>query len=120
MRKVTVLAAAVASLVGLSFVLQAAEPASIKDVMNKAHRGKPALCAKCVQGKATADEKKTLLALYEDLAKAEPPKGDKESWKAKTDALIKAARGLVDGDKKAVAAYKKALDCKGCHSVHKG
>jgi len=118
MRKVFVLA--VAALAILGFGLSARAENSIKDVMKKAHQGKPALCAKCASGKATKEEKEQLVALYEDLAKAEPPKGDKESWKAKTEALLKAAKGMAKDEKEATAAFKKALDCKGCHSAHKG
>ena len=92
----------------------------IKEVMAKAHKGKPALCAKVQQGKASKEEKAELLSLYEDLAKNEPPKGDKASWKAKTESLVKAAKSIVDEEKGGVAAYKKALNCKACHDAHKG
>jgi hypothetical protein len=117
MRKLSVLAVAALVVLGLSATARAEN--SIKDVMKKAHQGKPALCAKCASGKATKEEKEELVALYEDLAKAEPPKGEKDSWKMKTEALLKAAKGMAKDDKTAIAAYKKALDCKVCHTAHK-
>ena len=65
-------------------------------------------------GKASAEEKKELIALFTALSKNEPPKGDPESWKAKTKALLDAAKA-DDG-----AALKKAADCAACHGEHKG
>lgn len=100
--------------------VQSADPKySIKEIMKLAHVGKPALCAKAVQGKATPDEKKKLLELYEALSAQKPPKGDADAWKQKTAALVEAAKALVDDDKDAIAKYKKALNCAGCHKEHK-
>jgi len=87
------------------------EPVSIKVVMQKAMKG--GLCTKVASGKASDDEKKQLVALFTDLAANKAPKGEADSWKDKTKALIDAAKS-GDG-----AALKKAADCKGCHSVHK-
>jgi cytochrome c553 len=92
---------------------------TIKEVMKLAHVGKPALCAKAVQGKATDDEKKQLLELYEALAANKPPRGDEKAWEERTKALVEAAKALVANDKDAIAKYKKALNCAGCHKEHK-
>jgi hypothetical protein len=87
------------------------KPASIKVVMQKAMKG--GLCGKVASGKASDDEKKQLVALFTDLAAAKCPKGEEADWKARTTALLEAAKS---GDGKAL---KKAADCKGCHSTHK-
>jgi hypothetical protein len=87
------------------------EPVSIKIVMQKAMKG--GLCGKVASGKASDDEKKQLIALFTDLAANECPKGEKADWKARTTALLDAAK--ADDTK----ALKKAADCKGCHSEHK-
>jgi surface antigen len=85
---------------------------SIKVVMQKAMKG--GLCTKVATGKANEDEKKQLVELFTAMSKNEPPKGDAESWKAKTKALVDAAKA-GDGD-----ALKKAANCAACHSEHKG
>lgn len=63
-----------------------------------------------------------MLNLYKALAAAKPPRGDDADWKTRTDALVAAAEELDKGDKPspmAIVIYKKALDCKGCHTEHK-
>lgn len=91
---------------------------SIKDVM-KAHK-KGGLKDKVVNGTASADEKKELAALYEDLGKSKPPKGDAENWKKLTDALAKAAKEVTDGKESGIDTLEKAVQCGKCHSAHKG
>ena len=87
------------------------DKASIKDVMKKAMKG--GLCGKVASGKANDEEKKLLISLFTDLAAAKPPKGEEDSWKEKTKALLDAAK--ADDS----AALKKAANCKECHSAHK-
>ena len=55
-----------------------------------------------------------------DTEETPPPKGDAESWKAKTAALKSAAEGVLKGEKGAEEALKKAANCAACHKVHKG
>jgi hypothetical protein len=88
------------------------EPVAIKVVMQKAMKG--GLCTKVASGKASDDEKKELIALFTDLAANKCPKGDAADWKAKTTALLEAAKS-GDG-----AALKKAANCAACHKEHKG
>jgi hypothetical protein len=97
-------------------------PKTIKEVMTEGHKGSPALCAKANMGKATKEEAAKLLALYEDLPKAKPPKGEEASWKKKTEDLIAATKKLAANpeDKDAIAGYKAAVNCMGCHSAHRG
>jgi hypothetical protein len=85
---------------------------TIKQVMKKAFAG--GLCKKVASGDASAEEKKELIALFEGLSKATPPKGEEASWKEKTKALLDAAKA-DDG-----AALQKAANCQACHQEHKG
>jgi hypothetical protein len=84
----------------------------IKEVMQKAMKG--GLCGKVASGKASGEEKDQLIDLFTALHANTPPKGDADSWKTKTKALLDAAKA-GDG-----AALKKAANCMACHSEHKG
>ena len=112
MRKVGMSVFAVLALAGIVFQVQAddAKKVTIKSVMKLHKDGVP---KKVIEGTATAEEKKALLDGYEAIQKLKPPKGEADSWKEKTGAVIKA---LKDGD---TAALDKAVNCKACHSVHK-
>lgn len=88
-----------------------------KEVMKRALKGP--LTKKAATGKASDDEKKELLKLFQAMAKNDPPKGDADSWKAKNAALVKAAKAIVEGEQGAAAALTKAANCKNCHSEHK-
>ena len=94
-------------------------PKSMKEAM-ALHKGDDSLLKKVTSGKGTDEDHKKLLVAYEWLATQKPPKGDDASWKAKTAALISAAKDVVDKKSGAADALKKASDCKACHSVHKG
>jgi hypothetical protein len=96
---------------------QAAQDApkyTTKDVMKKAMNGKDSLLAKVKSGKASDDEKKTLVDMFTALHENTPKKGDPENWKKMTDALIAAAKSA---DPKALNA---AANCAACHKEHKG
>ena len=84
---------------------------SIKNVMKKGMKG--GLCKKVASGKASDDEKKLLVEMFTAMAASKPPRGDADSWKTKTSALLKAAQ---DGNG---AALKKAANCAACHKAHK-
>lgn len=95
---------------------------AIKEVMktlHKAPKGEEPVCKKAVDGKASADEIKKLIAGYKELCAAKPPKGDEASWKAKTGKLLAAAEGLQKNEAGAAAKYKDAVNCKACHEAHK-
>ena len=111
----------VGAVLALGALLGAAQdkPKDIKEVM-VAHKGKDSLIEKIKAGKASDDDKKKLLSLYEALGAFKPPKGDDKSWKDKTEALVSAAKDLVDKKDGALDKLKTASDCKACHSVHKG
>ncbi|MBI3880821.1 MAG: hypothetical protein HY301_12280 [Verrucomicrobia bacterium] len=113
--------AAACSLAVATFVMAAGM--SIEDVMKKYHKapkGTDPVCKKASSGKASKQELAALLAGYQSMAAAKPPEGDAASWKAKNAALIASTQGMIDGKPEAVAKYKEAVNCKACHSVHKG
>ena len=91
---------------------------TIKQVMKTAMKG--GLCKKVASGEASADEQKQLVEMFVALAANKPPKGDAESWKTKTTALVSAAKAVAAGDDGGVAALGKAANCMACHKVHKG
>lgn len=88
-----------------------------KQVMQKAM--KAGLCKKVASGQGTAEDAKMLLELFKALAANKPKKGDEESWKEKTGALVKAAQQVVDGKEGGTAALGKAANCKACHTAHR-
>lgn len=95
------------------------EEVTIKDVMKKAHGGKPSLKDKVQTGKASDDEKKMLLELYTALSKNKPPKGDEEDFKKRTEDLVAAAKAATEGKKNATQLLAKATNCAACHKLHK-
>lgn len=92
----------------------------IADAMKKFHKGETAPCKKVASGEASASELSAILKSYQDMAKETPAKGTSSSWKEKCDALIAAVTALKSGNKAATSDYKKAVNCKACHDVHKG
>lgn len=120
MRKLIPMAVAFLVTVGLVAGMSHARPLddTIKKVMKAAMKG--GLCKSVASGKASDDQKKELLELFQSLAKATPPEGDDDSWKAKTGALVEGAQAAVDGKSDAGAKLKKAANCKACHDAHKG
>ena len=101
----------------------AAAPAAgsdvIKTVMKQYHKGDAALCKK-VGTTATDAELASLLKAYQDMCAAMPPKGDKAAWVTKCQALIGAVKKVQAKDPAGAAAYKAAVNCKACHTDHKG
>jgi hypothetical protein len=90
---------------------------SVKEIMAKCM--KSGLCKKVADGKATAEETKTLVAMLSELPKNEAPKGDADSWSAKTAAVAAAAKAVGEGKEGAGAALAKAANCAACHKEHK-
>lgn len=88
-----------------------------KKIMKEAFKGP--LLKKVAGGNGSAEDAKNLHTMLVALSKNEPPKGEEESWKKLTAALVKAGKAAVDGDKEAGAMLKKAANCKACHSQHK-
>jgi hypothetical protein len=102
------------------FAADAAKPKyTIKEIMKQAHEGKTSLSKRVSDGMGTKADFAKLLDYYKAMALQSPPKGDAESWKTKTAALVTATEGLVAGKDDALTAYKTAVDCKACHTLHR-
>jgi hypothetical protein len=116
-----VLATGLAAGLGVFGAADDAKPKyTIEEVMEKAHQGKPSLFKQVVSGKADADQKKQLLELYAELAKNKPEKGELADWKKRTSSMVKAAKDVVANKEGADKELAKAVNCKGCHQLHKG
>ena len=121
MRKVMGSAIIVAMLmtISASAIADDSEPKhTIKECMKACFKGP--LIKKVVGGNASDEEKTQLHEMMVSMTKNSPPKGEAESWKKKTEALVKAAKAVTDGKPKAAQMLKKAANCKACHSQHKG
>lgn len=81
---------------------------------------KEGLCKKAAEGKASDDEKKTLVEMFEALAAGKPPKGSADSWKEKTSALVAAAKAVAEGKEGSGEKLGAAANCMACHKDHKG
>jgi hypothetical protein len=88
-----------------------------KQVMKTAMKG--GLLKKVASGDASDEEKKNLHEMLVALSKNEPKKGEAESWKELTGALVKAGKAAVEGEAGAGEMLTKAANCKACHSKHK-
>lgn len=86
---------------------------------HKAPKGTDPICKKAVDGKASEADLAGLLAGYQAMCGAKPPKGEVGPWQEKCKALIAAVKGLQAKDAAANESYKKAVNCKACHSAHK-
>ncbi len=96
---------------------QDGEPLTIKSIMKDAFKGP--LVKKVGKGDATAEEKQQLLDYSKAMQGLMPPKGDAESWKDKTAAMVEAAQAAVDGKEDASSLLMKATNCAACHTPHK-
>jgi cytochrome c556 len=95
----------------------------IKDAMKYAHKapkGEKKLNEKIIAGTATEEEIQKTLDLYKAIGDTKPPKGDATEFKAKMAKLIGATEELVAKKPDGVSHYKEAVNCKACHSEHKG
>lgn len=116
--KLTVVAAA---LVGVSIASagKGEHHEAFEEIMKKGFKGKTSLVTKATEGTASDAEIKKLQGMLKDLAGLKPPRGNMDSWKSLTAALIKSGDLVAKHDKKGPAALKKAANCKACHSKHK-
>lgn len=94
----------------------------IEEIMEKAHDGgKDSLRGRVIAGKAEKKDIEQLLVLYTELAKNDPPKGEKAAWKKKTETILVAAKKVVTDpkDAKLLDALEMATACAACHKEHK-
>lgn len=94
---------------------------TIKQVMKQAIKGHSALVKKACQGTATPEELARMVEYFRAMAQCVPPKGDLDSWEAKSGALLEAALRVQKApqDKAASLALENAVECRQCHNPHK-
>ena len=92
---------------------------AIKDVMKTLHKGDDSVAKRVSDGHGTKEDFGKLVDYYESLPLCTPEKGEKESWNEKATALLKAAKSLKSGEPGALDVYKKAVNCRACHSLHR-
>ena len=95
---------------------------AIEDSMKKFHKapkGTDPICKKVSNNAATPEELADILKSYQAMCAEAPPKGDKAAWVEKCQALIAAVKKIQAKDAAGVSDYKKAVNCKACHSAHK-
>ncbi|MCC9600672.1 hypothetical protein LOC67_08865 [Stieleria sp. JC731] len=90
---------------------------TIAQVMQLAHDNK--LYRELFSEPADPEVVQRLKTLYADLPKREPPKGDPEQWKERSQALVDAVDAIESGDEKGVAMLKRAVNCSSCHGRHR-
>lgn len=92
---------------------------TIKEVMKKGLKGKEALNAKVLSGKATDKEKLELLDMYVSLVENKPPRGEAASWQKFSGTAALAAAKVAVGREGAMKELKAATNCAKCHKAHK-
>ena len=92
---------------------------TIEQVMEAGFKGKESLCAKVSKGEGSAADLTSMVEFTYQLTLNTPSKGDLKSWAEKTTALHAAAKSLAANQPGALDAWKAAVNCKACHSVHK-
>ncbi len=92
----------------------------IKAAMKQYHKPDDALSKKVAGGTATEPDLATMLKVYQDMCAATPPKGDRTAWVVKCQAVIGSVKKIQAKDATGIAAFKAAVNCKACHSEHKG
>lgn len=113
----TIQITALAAVLGLSSAY--AGEGVISDAMKKFHKGETSTTKHVGEGSASSSDVSALLKAYQDMAKERPPKGTAASWKEKTDAVIGALNAIKGGDKSGTGTFKRAINCKACHDVHR-
>ena len=92
---------------------------SISDVMLEFHKGEESIAAQAREGKASEEDLTRMLKAYQAMMFLTPPKGSVDAWKVKTGYLIEGTTGLLEDGSTAFGPYKKAINCKACHTEHR-
>ena len=103
--------------------VHAAAPAKPKytteEIMKALHKGDDSVGKRVTKGQGTKEDFAKLVEYYPSLPLNTPPKGDAAAWKEKANAVVAAAKALKADKPGALEAYKKAINCKACHTDHK-
>jgi cytochrome c556 len=130
----SVLAVLMAAVLSTGLAGAADETPTIKDVMNKLHKGaksplgqlKTQLKAESPDWEKIQKETKDFVILGASLSKNDPPKGDAQAYKTLASNYYQHAKDLddaaqkKDGEAAQKAFSKLSTSCKACHSAHKG
>lgn len=92
----------------------------VKTIMKEHFKPDDGIAKKAGAGTTTDAELATLLKACQDMLTIAPPKGDKAAYITKTQGLIDAVKKVQAKDAAGPAAYKAAVNCKACHTDHKG
>lgn len=117
---ITLAAAMIALTAGCASTGKSKASLSIEQIMEDGFKGKESLSARISKGQGNEADFKKMAFLTKELALNKPSKGDLSSWTEKTTALQAASESLVAGKPGALDGFKTAVNCKACHSVHKG
>ena len=120
------LCTAVAAVASLTFSsLRAADDHDhevIESAMKKYHKapkGTDPVAKKAAKGEASKEQIAELLAAYEGMAEVKPPRGEQSAWDKRMEELVAATKDLQAGKDGSVETFKKAGDCKACHTDFK-
>ncbi len=95
----------------------------IKDTMKFAHKapkGEKKLSERIIEGTASDEELKKTLEFYKGMVDSKPPKGDQAEFKKKVTKVVVSLEEVVAKKPDGIAHFKEAVNCKACHSEHKG
>ena len=92
---------------------------SAKEVMKEIHKGEDNVGKRVLKATASKEDIARMVEYYASLPLNDPPRGEKDSWLAKTTALVKASEEIKAGKPEALEHYKAAANCKACHEAHK-
>lgn len=118
--QVALAAALIAITAGCASTPKSKASLSVEHIMEEGFEGKESLSARISKGQGNEADFKKMAFLTKELALNKPSKGDLASWTEKTTALQAASESLVAGKPGALDGFKTAVNCKACHSVHKG
>lgn len=91
----------------------------VMKVCCKAPKGTPKLAEKVVDGSASEEETKKLIASYRTLKGTKPPQGELADWNKRIDALMVAVDALEKKEAGAAEKFDDANSCKSCHTAHR-
>lgn len=90
-----------------------------EEIMKALHKGDDAVGKRVSKGQGTKEDFAKMVEYYPSLPLNKPQKGDVAAWKEKANAVVAAAKALKAGEDGALERYKKAINCKACHSEHR-
>ncbi len=90
----------------------------LKDAMQKGFKGDESIRSKIIDGKASDADWDRFIDYVKTMQEFKPRKGDLDSWRNKTAALMEAAQA-ARSDAAKLTTFEEASACKDCHTPHK-